>query len=390
MTHRAILHIDMDAFFAAVEVLDDPSLQGKPVIVGGTPEGRGVVAAASYEAREYGVHSAMSAAKAVKLCPHGVFLPGRRHRYIEVSKQMMTICKEYTPLVEPISIDEAFLDVTGSQRLFGKAEEIGLNLKRHLKTELGLTASVGIGPNKFLAKLASDLDKPDGFFVFTKENARKILADLPINRLWGVGPATHQVLRDLNVERIGDLLVLPRQQLIDQLGDAAERLLELAVGRDDRPVIASHKAKSMGHEVTFPVDIAAGEELRDILDQLAAQVARRLRDAHLLTRTVHLKARFPDFTTLTRAVTLPEPTDATVIIRDTARSLLAQRLERRGRPLRLIGVSVSNLVHPEEGPQELFGDPGLAREKKIDQLLDQVQGKFGTGIVRRGTGRKQD
>ncbi len=389
MSERAILHSDMDAFFAAVEVLDDPSLRGKPVIVGGTPGGRGVVAAASYEARHYGVHSAMSAARAVQLCPQGVFRRGRRERYVEVSRQILTIYKEYTPLVEPLSIDEAFLDVTGSRRLFGPAEKIGREIKRRIKAEIGLTASVGVAPNKFLAKLASDLDKPDGFCVITRESARDLLADLSVRCLWGVGPATQLTLRELGVAKIGDLLRIPCQDLVESLGDHAEHLLELAQGWDDRPVVPGHEAKSIGHEITFPADIADGEKLEDILCDLVAKVAKRLRKHDLLARRVQIKARYPDFHTVTRAETLSQPTDSSAVIRDTARALLVHKLGRRSRPLRLLGVSLSILSHARPGQGELFPDPGQQREKKIDRLLDQVQVKYGTDSVQRGSRRKR-
>jgi len=384
MTDRAIIHIDMDAFFAAVEVLDDSSLEGKPVIVGGTPEGRGVVAAASYEARRYGVHSAMSAARAKKLCPDAIFLRGRHDRYVEVSRQIQTLCDQYTPLVEPLSIDEAFLDVTGSQRLFGDAARIGCEIKHRIHLEIGLIASVGVAPNKFLAKLASDLDKPDGFFVFTAENSLQILAELPVTRLWGVGPATQKILRRLGVGTIGDLQKVSPAELNNRLGKHGEQLWELAHGRDDRPVVPVHPAKSIGHEVTFVTDIGAAGELGAVLDDLAGKVARRLREHHLLARTVQVKARYPDFTTCTRAETLTEATDSSVVIRDVARQLLTMKLERRGRPLRLLGVSVANLVRPDDGQAELFSDPRLAKQKNLDRLLDKVQQRYGQAVMRRG------
>ncbi len=385
---RAILHVDMDAFFAAVEVLDDPSLRGKPVIVGGTPEGRGVVAAASYEARVFGVHSAMSTARALLLCPQAVLLPGRHGRYGEVSRQIFAVFHEYTPLVEPLSVDEAFLDVTGCQRLFGPAERIGRLIKRRIREEIGLVASVGVAPNKFLAKLGSELDKPDGFFVFSRENCRAILGELPIGRLWGVGEVTERELERFGIRKIGDLWRIPEARLAEVFGDHARHLLHLSRGEDDRPVEPEQEAKSIGHEVTFPRDIADETELRGILDELAAKVARRLRRQGLLCRTVTLKARYADFTTPTRAETLPAATDATAAIRDTARQLLERRLGRRGRPLRLIGVSVSNLEQPGRAPATLFPDTTTAREKKIDTVLDQLHGKYGDK-VRRGAMRRR-
>lgn len=381
---RAILHVDMDAFYASVEVLDDPSLRGKPVIVGGTPEGRGVVSAASYEARAFGVHSAMSAARAVRLCPDGVFLRGRMDRYAEISRRIFAVFADHTPLVEPLSIDEAFLDVTGCRRLFGPAQDIGRLIKDRIAREIGLTASVGVAHNKFLAKLASDLEKPDGFVVITPETARPLLADLPVGRLWGVGKVSEAQLQKFGIRKVRDLLAVPPELLVAQFGDHMHHLLELAVGHDERPVVPAHEARSIGNETTFAEDIADGQQLQAVLDELADKVARRLRGDGRCARTVTLKARFADFTTFTRSESLPAATDATVVIRDTARRLLGERLDRRGRPLRLIGVSVSNLADPGVGQGELFPDPDQIRQRRLDDLTDQVHRRFGAKL-RRGT-----
>ncbi len=381
---RAILHIDMDAFFASVEVLDDPSLAGKPVMVGGTPEGRGVVAAASYEARAFGVHSAMSAARAVKLCPEGIFLRGRMDRYSEVSGQVFSIFEDYTPLVEPLSIDEAFLDVTGCRRLFGSAEKVGWIIKRRIRDEIGLVASVGLAANKFLAKLASDLEKPDGFVVIAPNEARGLLASLPIGKLWGVGKVAEKQMHRFGIRKVADLLAIPPELLIKEFGDHAAHLLELAVGHDERSVVPVHEAKSIGNETTFREDIKDAQHLQDILDSLAAKVARRLRSHQFLARTVTLKARYPDFTTHTRSETLLAASDSSVDIRDTARRLLTENLGRRGRPLRLIGVTASNLTHSVEGQGQLFVDPDRERDRKLDNIMDQVHGKFGP-MLRRGS-----
>jgi len=380
---RAILHVDMDAFYAAVEVLDDPSLRGKPVIVGGTPEGRGVVSAASYEAREFGVHSAMPAARAVKLCPHGVFLKPRGGRYSEISRQIQAIFHDYTPLVEPLSLDEAFLDVTGCRRLFGSAVEIGREIKRRIGEEIGLTASVGVAPNKFLAKLASDLEKPDGFVVMTDADAPARLAALPVGRLWGVGRVTARELERLGVRTVGDLKRTPREVLARRLGDHVDHFLRLADGRDERPVVPVHEAKSIGHEVTFAEDIAALDELRDVLDHLAEKVAWRLRRHGLQARTVTLKARYADFATHTRSQTLPHATDSTTEIRAAARELLTERLGRRDRPLRLIGVTCSQLGSEPTGQAELFQDPVQARDRELDRVMDRINERFGR-VLRRG------
>ncbi len=389
MPSRAILHVDMDAFFASVEVLDDPSLRGRPVIVGGTPEERGVVAAASYEVRKYGVHSAMSAFRAKKLCPHAVFIKPRRRRYVEISKRIFNIFDAYTPLVEPISIDEAFLDVTGSQQLFGEAVDIGRSIKSRIREEIGLIASVGVAPNKFLAKLASDLDKPDGFKVIKAEEAEALLAELPVSRLWGVGKVTQKTFAGLGIVKIKDLLGYPRDELEAHFGSNVDRLLDLARGIDDRPVVTESEAKSIGAETTFAKDIAEMEILSARLDNLAERVAKGLRKDGLLAYTINLKARYPDFTTVTRALTLPSPTCSTREIQKAARELLAKRLERKGRPLRLIGVSVSNLVHPEVNSPQLFPDESNTRAEKMDHLLDTLQTKFGSRVIRRGMGKSE-
>lgn len=380
---RGILHVDMDAFYASVEVLDDPTLRGKPVIVGGTPQGRGVVAACSYEARRFGVHSAMPAGQARRLCPDGVFLQPRMARYVEISAQVFAIFERHTPLVEPLSIDEAFLDVTGCARLFGPPVAVGRAIKAAIRDELHLAASVGVAPNKFLAKLASGLEKPDGFVVMTAADAPARLAVLPVGTLWGVGKVTERHLAALGVRTVADLLAVPRARLVAAIGDQADHLRQLALGQDDRPVVPDHEAKSIGNEVTFPADIADAEALRDVLDQLAAKVAWRLRRHGLTARTVTLKARYPDFTTHTRAQTLPQPTDASVVLRDAARELLASRLGRAGRPLRLIGVTASQLEVAGAGQGELFADRGAARDRTLDRLLDQVHERFGP-LMRRG------
>jgi DNA polymerase-4 len=311
-------------------------------------------------------------------------------RYVELSKKIRRIFDEFTPLVEPISLDEAFLDVTGSRRLFGPAEEIGREIKRRIKDDIGLIASVGVAPNKFLAKLASDLEKPDGFVVVTQEGAEELLASLPVNKLWGVGKKSQETLATLGVLKIGDIFRIPRKQLEASLGSHAGRFVNLARGIDNRPVVADHEAKSIGAETTFPEDIGDAEQLRDKVDFLVDRVARRLRKHSLLAHTVNLKARYKDFTTVTRAKTLAEPTEQTQVIRDAARDLLERRLNRKGRPLRLVGISVSNLVGNEDEQHNLFVDSGKDKKKRVDHVMDNLQERYGPDVIRRGKGRNRD
>ncbi len=385
MSERSILHVDMDAFFASVEVLDDPRLKGKPVIVGGTPEGRGVVSAASYEARAFGVHSAMSAARAIKLCPDGVFIRPRGRRYAEISGYIFDIFHDFTPLIEPLSVDEAFMDVGGCLRLFGSAEVIGHRIKDRIQAEIGLVASVGVAPNKFLAKLASDLEKPDGFVIVESGRVQELLDPLPVSRLWGVGPRSQEALAELDIRLVRDLRLCDPVRLERRLGPAlARHVSALAVGSDDRPVIPDHEAKSIGHEMTFAVDIADRDSLIDMLDGLTDKVARRLRRAGFVARTVQLKARYPDFSTKTRSLTLPAPSASTRVLRDAGRELFETHLGRRGRPLRLIGISAQNLGHADAQPAELFPDQVEQHDRTLDELTDRAVDRYGKGALTRG------
>jgi len=387
---RSIIHVDMDAFFASVEVLDNPELAGLPVVVGGTPEGRGVVAAASYEVRRFGVHSAMSAARARRLCPRAVFLPPRPERYAEVSRAVFGVFADYTPLVEPLSIDEAFLDVSGCRRLHGSAVSIGHVIKNRIAAEVGLTASVGIAANKFLAKLASDLEKPDGFVVIAPDEAPALLRGLPIERMWGVGKAAARQLHLHGVRTIGDMLVIPETVLSAKFGVQAARWLALGRGEDDRPVVPAREAKSIGNETTFAEDITDGEHLRGICDLLCDKVAHRLRMQGVVAGTITLKARYADFTTHTRAATPGHPTDSSVEIRGIVHDLLENRLGRRGRALRLLGVTASQLSGPRPRQPGLFDGQGQDdRHRRLDGVLDRVQERFGP-LLRRGPGKKAD
>lgn len=373
----------MDAFYAAVEQHDHPELQGRPVIVGGRPDARGVVSTCSYEARAYGVRSAMPLREASRLCPHGVFLPVRMERYVEVSRQIFTILDRFSPLVEPLSLDEAFLDVTGCERLFGPAPCIARRIVATIREELGLSASVGVAPNKLVAKIASDLHKPGGFVVVRPEEVEDFLADLPVRSLWGVGPKTEEYLARLGVKTIGGLRAIPREILTAALGEAGAVLYDLCRGRDDRPVVVSEAAKSIGQEMTFPHDIADCSYLTAILLLLSDRVARRAREAGVYGRTVVLKVRDLEFTTITRRRTLLRPTDAEEEIYATAKSLAAAIPWWGTRPVRLLGVSLTNLADASLGKQGVLFGPAAdeARRDRLHRAVDRIRQKYGEKAV---------
>ena len=381
---RAIIHVDMDAFFASVEERERPELRGRPVIVGGRPEGRGVVAAANYAARRFGVHSAMPAAQAVRRCPDAVFLPPRHDFYAQVSQQIRTIFERYTPLVEPLSLDEAFLDASASRRLFGPAESIGRRIKEEIRSELGLIASVGVAPNKFLAKLASDHDKPDGFVVVVQEEVDAFLAPLPVTRLWGVGKVAARRFERLGIATVGQLRGYPLRLLQEHFGNAGEHFWQLAHGLDERPVVPEQEAKSISHETTFARDLADRAVLRAWLLDLTEQVAWRVRRHGLSGRTVQLKVRFADFKTVTRSRTLERPSDVTAELWEAVAQLFDERLPNPLPPVRLVGMGVSGFAEePEQG--SLFAEDERRRQSTLDALVDGIKDRFGTGAVRRGT-----
>ena len=381
---RSILHVDMDAFFAAVEVLDNPDLAGKPVLVGHDGP-RGVVAAASYEARKFGCHSAQPMAVAKRNCPHAIIVPGRHHRYRELSDQVFAIFERFTPIVEPLSIDEAFLDVTGSLRLMGSAETIARNIKTAIGRETGLTASVGVAPNKFLAKLASDLQKPDALVVIRPQDVDHILPPLPVSRLWGIGPKTAKKLADLNIKTIADLRRLSPEEMEMRFGADGEHYARLARGLDDRPVTPDHDAKSIGQEETFETDVPDKDQLRQTLFAHAEQVGRRLRKAGVRARNVWVKIRFGDFKTITRQRTLDEPTDVTTVLFEAAKGLFDVWANESFQPVRLIGMASKGLTHGQ-GQLPLFPDPAVERQKKVDTVVDQINQKIGKGALKRGGG----
>lgn len=391
---RTILHLDLDAFYASVEQLDDPSLRGRPVIVGGTSD-RGVVCAASYEARRFGVRSAMPTARARRLCPQAVFLRPRFDRYGELSDRIFDVYRRYTPLVEPLSLDEAFLDVSASRSLHGDGPAIARAIRAAVRAEAGLTVSAGVAEVKMAAKIATDFGKPDGLTVVPTGGVAAFLAPLPIGRLWGVGEVTEAALRRLGVATIGDLARLPEAALASVIGaERAHGLRELAGGRDDREVSPDEGLKSVGGEETFDADVRGEEALARCLLAQAARVGRRLRAHGLRGRVVTLKVKYADFTLVTRRATLPAPTDDDRAIYRAARAQLA-RIDP-SRAVRLAGVTVSGFEEQGEGEAEaprgqldLFGapapgaaEPGEARRRRLNAAVDALTERFGTGAVR--------
>ena len=338
----------MDAFFAAIEVLDNPSLKGKPVIVGGSTK-RGVVSTASYEARRFGIHSAMPIFQAKERCPQGIFLPVKKDRYKEVSKKVMDILRDFTPLVEQVSIDEAYLDITGSEALFGNAEEITRHIKARIGKETGLTCSIGIGPNKFLAKVASDIYKPDGLTIILADDVDKFLSRLPVEKIPGVGRRTIKGLRHYGIKTIGDLKRFSKEQLLKDLGRFGGRLYELAKGMDNSPVVPYRGVKSISSEETLSSDTGDLSILKEGVFPHADKVAWRLRKEGLKGRTITLKIKLDDFTEMSKGLTVRYTTDGTKIISDSAiKQLKDYPLKRK---VRLIGVTVSNLEGRKEGSQ---------------------------------------
>ena len=380
-----ILHVDMDAFYASVEERDDPTLRGKPVIVGGTPEGRGVVAAANYVVRKYGVHSAMATAKALQLCPNAIVLRPRMEHYAQISNQIREIFHRYTPVVEPLSLDEAFLDATDSVQLFGSVETIGRAIKQDIRNELNLVASVGVAPNKFLAKLASDMDKPDGFTLIEPDAIESVLAPLSVGRIWGVGKVTSQKFERLGIQTIGQLRTLSLQQLQDEFGQNGEHFWQLARGIDNRAVIADREAKSISHETTFAEDICDMDVLRAWLMELTEQVARRLRSHDMQGRTVHLKVRYSNFDTYTRTKSVSPATNTTNQLWSVASQLLASQLPARPLAVRLLGMGFSNLQKQQPVQQSLFAEEQDGRDTRLDQVADKIRSRFGTTALRRAS-----
>ncbi len=375
---RTILHVDMDAFFASVEQRDDPALRGRPVLVGGR-SGRGVVAAASYEARRFGCRSAMPMAQALRQCPDAVVVSPSFGRYEEDSRRVMEILETASPLVEPLSIDEAFVDVTGSRRLLGDGRAIGARLRNRIQEELGLIASVGVAPCKFVAKIASDLEKPDALVVIERAGLSERLAPLPVSRMWGIGPRTAARCEARGLKTFGDLQRSDPGELSRTLGDAAARFHDLAHGRDDRPVVCDRVAKSIGHEQTFGVDLSSAVEVEAVLLRHVERVAARLRRHGRHARCVTVKIRDGDFVTNTRSRTLPDSTDLTDLLWKTARELFR---EWPFRPVRLIGIAVDRFGETEAS---LFAatDEDDGRKRRLDEATDVIRARFGGDAISR-------
>lgn len=379
---RHIIHVDMDAFFASVEQRERPELKGLPVAVGGMPEIRGVVAAASYEARRFGIHSAIPMAAALRLCPELVVVPPRHRLYQQVSKEIMEIFLRFTPILEQISVDEAFLDVTGSLELFGSPENIGRAIQKTVEEEQHLSASVGIGPNKFIAKLASEFKKPHGFTMVAPSQVDSFLAPLPVSALWGVGEKTAEKLKRMGVRLVSDLRCFSQGQLTAAFGKNGSDLYKLCRGQDDRPVETQSMVKSIGREITFSRDLTDLTALKGRLSILSDQVGLRLRRSGKRFRTVTLKIRYADWQTITRSQTLPEATDLSAVIYRTALSVFRNELPLK-QPVRLIGVAVSHLE--EGGFRQTAFFTSEEKEVKISRVSDEIKEKFGEGILSRGT-----
>ena len=384
MPNKAIIHVDMDAFFASVEIREQPALKGLPVVVGGRADSRGVVAAASYEARKFGVRSAMPMSKAMRLCPDLVRISGNLDLYRKVSMQIHDIFSRYTPIIEPLSLDEAFLDVSQSERLMGPANEIGLRIKKEIKDELDLIASVGIAPNKFVAKIASDVNKPNGYVVVDESQLQAFLDPLPVSRLWGAGKQTVALFDRLGIKTIAQLRKQSPDWLMSELGKFGQHLWDLSNGRDPRKVTPDNKAKSISNETTFAKDSRDQNQLESNLMQLIEKVMWRLRSNHLYGKTVQLKLRYSNFKTITRSKSLPSVTDSTEVVWTIAKQLLNDNWLGQG-AIRLIGIGMTNLTTQAAQNQQTNLFENEADDKhELDKISDMINRRFGMKTLQRG------
>ena len=371
-----ILHCDLDAFFASVEQRDHPELKGKPVVIGAPPNSRGVVSTCSYEARQYGIRSAMPSSQAYRLCPQAVFLPPDMKRYQEESRKVFNILAEYTPVIEALSIDEAFLDLSGSHSIWGSSMAIGHHIRHRVKSELGLNISVGISTNKFLAKLATNLCKPDGIMEFTDQMVVDLLPTLSVDNLWGIGSVSAQRLNHSGIYTVQDLLDAPEQLITSLLGSNTDFVLGLAKGIDNRPVTPYEETKSIGNEITFPKNVSDSLAIEQVLLRLSEKVAYRLRRAQLKSHTITVKLRTPDFHTLSRSKTCPTAVNDSRSIFDVAR-MLYQQSGQEGKPLRLVGLTAGRLQGSEYEQLSLFANSG----PDISSVIDRLNQKYTSGTI---------
>ncbi len=380
LVQATILHVDMDAFYASVAELDNPQYKGKALVVGAGV--RGVVLSANYEARKFGIRAAMPVGRAKRMAPHAIFIAPEHHRYAEISERVMTIFNSFTPLVEPISLDEAFLDVTGALKLFGDGREIAAKIRAQVEQEEGITCSVGIAQSKFIAKLASQHCKPNGMLEIKSDRILEFLHPLPVRALWGVGPKTAESLDRLGLHTVADIANTPRATLVRALGDATgESLYELAWGRDYRNVIPDEPEKSIGNEETFARDIDSPEEILAEFLRMTEKATARLRERGLFAKTVTMKIKFADFTTLSRAKTLPIGIDGTHETYEIVKKLYLA-LRNEGARIRLVGVSLSNLL--QEAPVQLELGARERGWRDADTAIDKAKARFGGGSVRPG------
>ncbi len=379
---RRIMHVDLDAFFVSVEQVENPELQGKPVVVGGRPDRRGVVAAASYEARAFGLHAGMPLATAYRLCPQATFIEGSFHKYRRASQRFMAILGDFSPYLEPVGLDEAYLDATGFESIYGSIRQMAVNIKQRIKDELGLCASVGIAGCKVVAKVASELSKPDGLLEVALGKESSFLAPLPIAKLPGIGKRSERILNSLGVHTVGQLATLPLDTLKHHFGTAGELMHRYANGIDDREVLLPTAAKSISRETTFGTDTKDQSLLKATLYYLSERVGSELRQRDKQARCVTLKLRYTDFTTITRNHTLRQAIDTDQTVFNTGFQLLNRALSQQKQPIRLIGIGVSSLIEP--GKQLDMLDTSNQRLEKLDRAIDRIRKKYGFTAIQTG------